>query len=294
VQQFASSRIRVYYPHVTLLESGVHGSVVGLAPDADVLVIQKSLDSNVLEFARREFRGRPVVWDFDDAFYSHPRFPEMMELAQLVTTDTAARADQFAARGIGPACVVWPDCIDYDPAAPMKPVERARGVVWFGNHTNLASVECELRRLCALDEQVAVITQPQETAFLKSAGIEVIPWTLAGFTASLRRFRVAVLSHRGGDANVKSNNKLIAAVTLGVPCVVWDSNSYSTVLHEFGLARYVVRSTEELIAAVSQLCDLRATHEYLDHAQTAIWERFNRRTVTNRFLSLVREQLGVT
>src|ERR1039457_7477833 len=100
----ASSRIRAYALHRELVRFGID-STIGYDPGADVLVVQKRVDKQVLKWliAAKE-RGTFIVYDVDDVgpalnFWIHPvYFRLVIQIADLITTDTHGHLDYLKSR----------------------------------------------------------------------------------------------------------------------------------------------------------------------------------------------------
>ena len=264
----ASSRIRVFAVHRAL--EGLAESVLHHDPAADVLVVQKAVDERVFDLAG-SFRGR-VVYDFDDVMD-----PAVMarahEVADLFTTDTPGRR-----AGITKRCEIVPDCIDYGPEAPWPPSE-GEGAVWFGNYPNFESARWMAKALLEAGVPVAAVSDlSPDRARLP---MRLSPWSYGTFVAEIRKAAVAILSHEGSDP-CKSNNKMTAAVTFGVPCIVNGSSAYAELAKECGLSYSVVSEPGDLLDAYRRLTDPAERDRYLTASQFLVWERYRPRAVARR------------
>ena len=271
----ASTRIRVHTVHAAL--DGLCDSVIGYDGSADVLIVQKAVDQGVFDQAA-SFSGR-VVYDFDDVM-DESVLRRAEEVAEFFTTDTVGR--KSAVRG---RCEVVQDSIDYAPAAPWPPSDGP-GAVWFGNYPNFESARWMAESLTSSGVPVRAIADL--TAERARLPIEIVPWTYDTFVGELRKSGVAILSHGGGDP-FKSNNKMCAAVTLGVPCIVNDSSAYAELANACGIAWSVVSGPEELLGAYERLADPAERYQYLAASQPYVWETWNARAVARRLLDVLGE-----
>jgi len=269
----ASTRIRVHTVHAAL--DGLCESVIGYDDSADVLIVQKAVDHGVFDQAA-SFNGR-VVYDFDDVM-DQAVLRRAEEVAEFFTTDTVGR--KSAVRG---RCEVVPDSIDYAPAAPWPP-GVGQGAVWFGNYPNFESARWMVTSLTASGVPVRAIADL--TAERAGLPIEIVPWTYDTFVAELRKSGVAILSHGDSDP-FKSNNKMCAAITLGVPCIVNGSSAYSALADSCGLSWSVASGPEELLGAYERLADPAERHDYLAASQPLVWETWNARAVARRLLEVL-------
>jgi hypothetical protein len=271
----ASSRLRVYALHEAM--SGLCESGIGYCGAADVLMVQKAVDPQVFRIASG-FRGR-VVYDFDDLLDASV-LRMAQEVAELFTTDTEGRRSAVAKR-----CELIPDPIDYEPAAPWE-ASTGTGAAWFGNYPNFESARWMAETLTGAGIPVRAISDL--TAERAKLPIELVPWNYAGFPRDLRRSGVAILSHGGADQD-KSNNKMTAAITFGVPCIVSNSLAYEQLARACGLDWTVVSNRGELLEAFRRLQNAAERHQYLSAAQPVIWDTYNARSVARRLVALLEE-----
>jgi hypothetical protein len=271
----ASSRIRVYAVHEAMVKWCSSG--IGFDESADVLMVQKAVDPGIFILAEA-FHGR-VVYDFDDLMD-----PSVMrrahEVADLFTTDTEGRR-----RDTWKRCEVIPDCIDYDPSAPW-PASRGEGAAWFGNYPNFESARWMVETLIRLGVQVRLISDlaPEHVQL----PVEIVRWTYGDFVQELRKANVAILSHASSDPD-KSNNKMTAAITFGVPCIIHDSRAYSELAHACGLDWVDVSGPAQLIEAFWRLQDPVERQKYLVAAQSLIWDQYCARSIARRLLKVLEE-----
>lgn len=250
----ASSRIRVYTLRNALLGYGVEPA---RQPDADVLVVQKHLDSTVLNNLAT-FKGLKV-YDFDD----------VMDLskvrADLFTTDT----DLHRAGTTLVNCRVVPDSIDLCPLSPM-PLSDGRYIVWFGHSSNLTDpIRARLKQFVSEGLKPMVISNSHP----EIEGVAFQRWELNRFASDLRKFaRFAFLSHEGQDQG-KSNNKMLLAIAHGVPCVTEHSTAYRALEREMGVRVGMDRE------------------EWLRIAQPYVWENYHPSVIAKRFLATIKEYM---
>lgn len=272
----ASTRLRVFAIHQALTESYSDRctSLLG-AGDADVLIVQKAMEMAQLE-ALESFPGR-LVYDFDD------RIPETVGRwvaahADLVTVDTPGRAADFAQRFGKPAQVLL-DPIDYCPGRPLPPT-RGEGACWFGNFANFEGARWMALALAQAGVPIRVIAEASGEG---QHPYQHVAWDRESFPHQLRQSAAAFLSHAGGDPH-KSENKAVAAITLGVPVLAHASASYEALAGLCGPAVAVVDSLQSLIGAWGCLGSLALG---LPAAQAAVWATYHPRVIAGRLLELL-------
>ena len=289
----ASSRIRVYalaeeIARQGLAEVTVHAAYpsIDALPIGDLAVIQKC---PLPQWRAGEV---PVVYDYDDDL------PELIgaaaNISKAFTVDTRARLDAVFPINInlkGPltgaenrAALAWidkykrghvlPDCIDYSPAEPLPASPQMIGPCWFGNYGNYnCQWMADAVKQISPTAPIGIISD-REWPIAGSTAIWQ-RWSYESFPAALRSFGVAMLSHKGQD-QAKSNNKLIAAITLGVPCIVGQgSPSYEELLEECGLSRFVVRTAADVRDSLRELSAVEGRQAYLDKIQDLVWHRYH-------------------
>lgn len=272
----ASSRLRVFALAAALSRLGLADTVTQFDTGADVIVLQKSDDPRVFDAA---FSHPRVIYDYDDV-WSDAALTHAAYVARVFTTDTPGHASlSLPMRGMrGIACEILPDPIDY--GGNMRHPAEPFALAWFGNYPNYESARPLFETAqkytylgTIADRQVSPVAHP-------------IAWSYHEFPASLRRFGTAFLSHRGADPG-KSANKMVAAVALGVPCIVNESPAYEELARAVGIDWAIVRTPEELHAAYVRLQDPRERKDYLAAIQPYVLEHYHADAVARRFMQIV-------
>jgi hypothetical protein len=294
----ASSRIRVYSLQRALVSLG-HVAVLGPSPHAEFHFIQKRVTVEILQAARQaKAEGRVILYDVDDLgpalwyFVTERCFFEMIRLADAVTTDTAGHKDQLIREYGAKRVEVVPDTIDYYPSSPVRLALREGKplrVLWFGSSGNIALFEKYASALTGLpDVEVVVATTaadvPRYSA--KYPHVSFVPWSRGSFISTLQSCDVSFLMHDGTPIDSeKSNNKMIASVTWGVPAVVSRTREYERTAREAGVEEALFSDEAELRAAIEGLRPPEARFAYLDRAQPEIWRAYSPNAVAQKFVA---------
>ncbi len=302
-REAASSRIRVFMlaeeisrqqlADVSVVEPG--GNPLGLIRP-DVIVVQK-----------RDMTGlsqtnslTTLVFDYDDDL---PQLlPPAARICKGITVDTTARLAKAFPIDIRlegslnspenqrlldwvksyPRGFVLPDCIDYAPEKPLPAVDHPAVLCWFGNHGNY---NCQGIADAWGKGYVVISDRPQEGR--GSIGFE--QWLYDSFPTVLRNCGIAMLSHFGQD-QAKSNNKLIAAVTFGVPVIVGaGSPSYEELLRECDLGQFICRVPQDVRDCMRELATQAGRQAYLDKIQPLVWERYHVSAIARQAMKIYRE-----
>jgi hypothetical protein len=303
----ASSRIRVYAMQKALADAGMEAWIGDVSDprQADVVVVQKRADAAIIARAEAAKRsGALIIYDVDDLssaldYWVRPEdFRRMLELADLVTTDTAGHQDFLAERLGAPRVSIVPDCVDYGLEAPLPPrvlPPSPLRVMWFGSSSNLHMFTRYAGALCAVPgTQVLVCTTPAGARELTAAlpAIQVVEWSLPGFPELLRSCHLSCLAHDHNDVDRgKSNNKMIASIALGVPALVSFTPEYTRTARAAGVGESLFTDPSGLPTLCERFRSVEARNDYLATAQPYVWEHFSPQAVAVRFLEVLEERL---
>jgi len=201
---------------------------------AKVLYIQKLIrDWTIAAAKRAQRKGLAVVLDMDDIrkrWDSKP-YDKMLRYCDAVTTDTEEKRLELMKHTDLPVYVV-PDTIDYDAinAPPVIVRPSIKRVVTFGRWQNIAAVkECPDTGL--YEERVYVcdrkISGMKDWIFMR--------WSSDSMIDVLRECDLAILTHHPHWAvNMKSNNRLLVCMAIGLPAVVSNCVAYRSTVEQCG------------------------------------------------------------
>lgn len=264
----ASSRLRVYHLAGEMNSLGLADCHLGRDLPAgwtpDVVYMQKLGSAELIRGHAR------ALYDFDD-IWDPGLLAEAAEHVQAFTVDTPGHGSLAPKR-----CELVPDMIDYGMQRPWPAASAANRICWFGNAPNFESARRLM--LSAVDyAYVEVISErPPDAPFYWTR------WSYESFTLDLRSSGTAFLSHAGADHG-KSANKMIAAITMGVPCIVHDSPAYEQLARVAGLNDFIVKTAGELRAAWRRLQDTTERERYLDAIQPIVWSLYRPERIARRF-----------
>lgn len=296
----ASSRIRVYTLSRSLKALGQSVSLE-YSMEADVLLVQIRLTDVRLDNVRdAKARGCTVIYDVDEAdsalWYWTPQrlFYQMVELADVITTDTESRRESLLADYGAPRVEVLPDAVDYYPSGPVTLPPAGGGplrVLWFGGLEAMEHFERYIDVLSEMrDVQVVAIVSPGAVSTYREyfPRVEFIPWSRHTFVSALQTCHVSCLVHGDSRADLmKSNNKLITSINWGLPSVVSRTPEYERTAREAGVASAVFGDADELVRSVEALRSPEARGAYLGKAQPYVWQHYAPAAVARQFLDIV-------
>lgn len=298
-QETASSRIRVYALQRALKAGGVDARL-GFHLGANVFFFQKKVTGwNLFQARIAKMLGRVVIYDVDDLggalwyWVAEKNFRKMLQIAHVVTTCSAKQLDLIRQRHPIKSGHVISNTVDYFPDGPVKLEPRDTGslrIVWFGNSSNFSLFEKYVEVLLGMQntELFAIVDESDIQQFrAKYPKISFLPWTVNGFIPKLQQYDLAALMHDGApEDQAKGNNKMITAITWGVPAVVSRTPEYERTARESGVEYALFSNDDELVLAVERLRTTDARKSYLDVAQPKIWERYSPDVVAKQLLCL--------
>jgi hypothetical protein len=285
VKNFASTRIRLFYPNqsINTYHSDKYESNIGFDINSDILIIQKRIDNQTLTYVKA-FEGFKV-FDFDDPVHNNPHFREMMEHIDIVTTDTLGRKEHFDSLGTGKECIVVEDCLDYGVVDILDTPDVYNKIAWFGNYPNAHSIQWMVPHIIETRFELDLITDARNINV--QPPIVKTQWGLDTFVGDLRKSNVCALSHLGSDAGVKSNNKMIASIACGVPCIVNSSRSYEELSKEFNLDYAIANDVHSLKNALNILNNIHNRRRYLKDIQPFILNSLSTKVITEKLIKLI-------
>lgn len=285
VTGFASTRIRLYYPNNTIKKyhSDKFESKIGFDLNSDILIIQKKIDITTLNYVK-SFDGL-IIFDFDDPVHNNPLFKEMMIYVDFITTDTIGRKEHFDSLNTGKNCYVIEDCLDYGIVDLFETPDVTNKISWFGNYPNVSSIEWAIPHIIDCDFNLNLIT---DSRYLKVPNpITITNWKLDTFVDEIRKSNICLLSHKGSDAGVKSNNKMIVSIASGVPCIVNESRSYEELAKQFNLNYSIANDMYSLKSALRLLNQKEKRKEYLKDIQPYILNSLSTKIITEKLINLI-------
>ncbi|MEA2900150.1 MAG: hypothetical protein QOH36_37 [Actinomycetota bacterium] len=324
--KIASARLRAFLPCRYLGAAGWRTEIMGPDADLDAgydcVVFQKPYGAADLAVLRRlSSRGVKTIVDVCDNFFYNPeglpqmaerasRLREMVDAADGVTVSVDGLADLLAPRRVH----VVADALDELPRSRFSGLragtdERRRWgwqspslrLVWFGNSVSegqpfgiqfladvLPAVEAAHRRLPV---SLTVISNSRRLFDLTCGASPVptryIPWTQHDFVRRFTSCDVCLIPLRRNPlTEYKSNNRLLLALSLGVPVIADMIPSYE----EFG-AWVLQGNWEQSIVTYGAQADVRRQHVLA--AQAHIRHTYTAERVVSQWAEAFRSTLEI-
>lgn len=211
----------------------------------DVLYIQKLITPEAKKIAKHAHSiGLPIVYDRDDfrRRWDEEGYNEILDRCAAVTTDTGIRADLISSHTKTPVFVV-PDCLDYDvqPENRIDIRESIGSVVTYGRWKGVEAAAPYF----AKSPVPAFYFCDRRIDALKKYRLK--EWKREKFIKRLRKYDVAILAHKDvWTAQYKSNNRLLVAMSIGMPVLAVHSPAFDETLAAVGHPELIVKSPREV------------------------------------------------
>ena len=265
----ASSRLRCFGLARELQKLGYETNFdLNLVSKSHILFVQKIVSAKVSELVKSfKSLGGLVIYDIDDygelalgSLKASPEvFSDFMSSVSIVTVDTVFRKN-FLSQDLNYKNIkdIWviPDPIDYienlGEIVKHNDSPESFQCCWFGNAPNIIPAIPYLSCLSTspyVSRVIAITNSEYVDDFKNSYPFMItVPWTLDGFPSLMRQIDFCVLAHDNSVAGgQKSNNKMLAAIALGVVPFVSRTNSYELTAKELNIPELIIDSPQDLI-----------------------------------------------
>jgi hypothetical protein len=231
-----SVRIR-YYAFLSALDKSEF-EIVDNYDNADIFYVQKNSRKEIIKLVRElKGKGIKIVYDLDDGDgYRDKKDRDdksMFILSDAITTDTEMRAEAFRKKTDKFVFVVQ-DCIDYG-IKPDDRIEIRKKVTCggtFGTHKVLEATYDQVNYALNSTEREYVT----DRKIIRYNNWEWKKWDLDTFVNILKKWDICALAHPKNDiGGMKSNNRLLVCMALGIPTFVSNTFAYSDTMKAMGL-----------------------------------------------------------
>lgn len=269
----ASCRIR-YHLFLENIPKGHTVENYAKGKTGDILYIQKLITPQAKAIAKDAHRnGIPIVYDRDDfrRRWDQEGYNEILDIASAITTDTHIRADMVKSHTKTPVFVV-PDCLDYGVTKSDK-IEIRESIcraVTYGRHRGVEAAVSYFNQL----KIPAVYICDRIIPSLKKYKLKI--WNRKKFIQHLRKYDLAILSHKDvWTAKYKSNNRLLVAMSIGLPVLAVKSPAYIDTLTDAGYPELIINEPKEMPAKVKMLQDKTLRKKISDNLFDYAWNNYH-------------------
>ncbi|HEV2578192.1 MAG TPA: hypothetical protein VGU25_13370 [Acidobacteriaceae bacterium] len=237
---------------------------------------------------------------FGSDIYEFSRYLPSYEVADLFLMPTPLHRKVLASQFYKPVYYL-PEAID--PIAgtdsqhpPTFPIKQTSRLLWFGYaesfNKGMASLIPVLRLHLAADRITDFSLIVNEAEFKNEFNFPTIPYRNDSFQKEATAFDYCILSHFSLDlalnSYIKSPNKLVTSLMAGLIPIASDTPSYSALLREFRLDRFLFDSPEQLDQILRNLDPANDSQAIIDSGVIeTLWQRFSTPQLAKDFLSIL-------
>ena len=269
----ASSRIR-FFKFLEYLPPDLNYRVFSGDLNCDIFYIQKNAREGVIELAKKSVAmGIPIVYDIDDDFNVWPGMHEidMLNMASAVTTDTDKRAIYLRNYTKTPVYIV-PDALDYvhNNEIPIIVSDSLKKVTTFGNIVN---IECTADYFNSISKNY---TKEYIGPYHQNISGTCVNWYLSTFLQVLKTADVAVLIHpMDNKGDMKSNNRLIVCMSIGLPTIVSDTSAYADTLKKVDCEFLIAKTPGDVNNILTSIESPKVREEIGKKFYKYAWDNFS-------------------
>lgn len=273
-----SSRQRVFLIQSWLLEHGVEAWISSAPFQADIMVIQKTCSSEILEIMREAKRlGIITIFDEDDLYWC-----ECAKEADYITVDTEEKITWLQSQTNKKLKYkVVKDLLDYlKKPLPIRIHEEKETleILMFANPENLGNFnECEealleLKKRGKKFNFTYLSGSPENRPsyhFPEELNAKWIPWSLETYSENLQKFDLALAPQRIAQ---KGPGKMIEAIGHNLAVVGSAIPSVKEWAKETRNEEFICNTTEEWVSALEKMWDPKIRNAQLERTLSWIWK----------------------
>lgn len=237
---------------------------------------------------------------FGSDIYEFSRYLASYDVADLYLMPTPLHRKVLASEFYKPVFYI-PEAIDPIAGADSKhppsfPLKQSARLLWFGYaesfNKGMASLIPVLQSHLAAGNITDFSLIVNEETFKNEFNFRTIPYRNDSFQKETSVFDYCILSHFPLDlalnSYIKSPNKLVTALMAGLIPIASDTPSYSALLREFGLDRFLFDSPDQLDHILCNLDPARDSQAIIDSAVIeTLWNRFAAPQLAKDLLSIL-------
>lgn len=301
VDNFATGRIRSSYPAKLLNQVEGIAAKLGYDPDADIVFVSQLADDALLESISKN-TAQYVVYDVCDKYYdderivggvnAKSRFYEIVDRANLIVTSTLQLKKDLYELKIDKPIIHIQDGIDFVEFGkgidPNYNSPKINTIGWFGNpgRGNLDSAAWLLENALELGKEIKLITRRKSVRSYTKLFPHAVEWQYNSFISELQKCDVVLVTHAKNEQN-KSPNRMLTALTKGVPVIVSNSQSCAQILKHVGLSWAIVETQKEFENAIELLSKPEIKAMYFKLILPYIESKFGSNALLQKYTGLI-------
>ena len=195
------------------------------------------------------------------------------------------------------------ECIDPiaktgSPGPSPFPTKYSTRTLWFGYqesfYKGMNSLVPIIKRSVTEGKLASFELVLNKTGFENHYNLPTIPYSIQTFRSVAREFDYCILSHFSLDlamnSYIKSPNKLITALAVGLIPICSASPGYEEVLREYGLGRFLFSSPRELGYVIERLDPVKDSETIIESGIVeALSERFSEEKIGREFTEILED-----
>lgn len=252
--------------------------------------------------ASRNTERKFVAACFGSDIYEFSAYLPSYDVADLYLMPTPLHRKVLASQFYKPVYHL-PEAIDPIAGAdsgqrPSFPIKQTSRLLWFGYAESFNKGMASLIPVLKLHLPAGHITDfsliVNEPEFKNQFNFRTIPYKKNSFQKEASAFDYCILSHFSLDlalnSYIKSPNKLVTALMAGLIAIASDTPSYSALLREFGLDKFLFGSPEQLDYILRNLDPANDSQAIINSGIIeTLWDRFSATQLANDLLSILSE-----
>lgn len=257
---FASSRIRSYYPSIGVKLLGKE-SIFGFSSGCDYYVINKRAGNELIDkLLVEQKRGAIVIYDLCDFALE----PKMTEISDVITCPTQVMKDLISEVTFKPI-IIWNDCIDFMLQEPIKLESRANSVGWFGNWNN---AQKPLETLNNFSSRKYIISDIDKIELNYSSLLDdnyrLIQWNQSNFLDTIKHIGQSIFDVPANE-KYKSENKALLSLAAGIPVLISKDSSTYNLLESYktGLGDFSLIEPNKFLTEKEVDYQLKTAHKFM-------------------------------
>jgi len=242
--------------------------------------------------------GTKIVTIINDVYkVDVPVMLEWTKISDLILTPTILHK-QIIQSITDTRVEVMMDCIDYsiDTKFPSISNNSIPRICWFGyaeSYMKSMNIYHDIIEDLVSKGKMEfdLITSIKEDTKPPKENFGLVKFNASTFIEDIRKYDGCILSHTPLDWEintfVKSPNKLILSIALGVPAIVSNTPSYSQILSHTNLSHFTFSGTESFIKSLNNLLDPKQRENYLTQSQDYVVSNFNYKKMAQQLLNYI-------
>ncbi len=265
----------------------------------DVIILHQKTKKKFFKNLNR-IKRKIVIYDIFDYKDKDEDVKKMILSVDIITVCNDYIKNRINEKYPDKYCYVVEDCIDYYPKKILPPTIHDNCLSWFGSSQLFKNIRWQIKYAAKKKYKINIISSFPNSRLRKFSyknNCNFIEWNFLNFIQKLRLSSVSLLCHslpkkqNQKEFLTKSNNRLITAISHGIPCIVSGSNEYAKILKKFNLNYAIVDNIEELGSVLKYLKEYKNRQKYLEDIQPYLWKKYNRIVIAEKLLDILKYHL---